>query len=136
MFNAIYGFPFGHLGTFRPYISGGIGAINMSADLIPLLDTNLINTNLTTFSASQSRFGGNVGVGGFGYVGKVGVRADIRWFKANSDNTLLGLDPSRIVQIPEALERSRKMPEEPPPLWDGHASERIAEVLARAQEKE
>jgi opacity protein-like surface antigen len=86
MFNAIYGFNVGHLGTFRPYISAGIGAINMSADLI---DTTLIQS---TISASQSRFGGNVGVGGFGYIGKVGVRADIRWFKANADNTLLGSD--------------------------------------------
>jgi hypothetical protein len=88
MFNAIWGIPVGHLGRFRPYISGGIGAINMSADLLQI-DTNLIET---TISASQSRFGGNVGVGGFGYVGKVGVRADIRWFKANSDSSLLNLD--------------------------------------------
>jgi len=103
MFNAIYGFRVGHLGTFRPYISGGIGAINMSADLITI-DTNLIES---TISASQSRFGGNVGVGGFGYVGKVGVRADIRWFKANRDDTLLGLnledslldDANRLVEL-------------------------------------
>ena len=87
MFNGIYGFGF-RLGQFRPYISGGIGAINMSADLIQI-DTNLLET---TISASQSRFGGNVGAGGFGYVGKVGVRGDIRWFKANRDDTLLGLD--------------------------------------------
>jgi len=98
MFNAIYGFRFGHLGSFRPYISGGIGAINMSADLITI-DTNLIQS---TISASQSRFGGNVGVGGFGYVGKVGVRADIRWFKANSDNTLLGLDIDRSSALDDA----------------------------------
>jgi opacity protein-like surface antigen len=105
MFNAIYGFRVGHLGTFRPYISAGIGAINMSADLITI-DRNLIQT---TISASQSRFGGNVGVGGFGYVGKVGVRADIRWFKANHDsalndttvldNALLLDDANRLVEL-------------------------------------
>jgi len=98
MFNAIYGIPVGHVGSFRPYISGGIGAINMSADLLTI-DTNLIQS---TISASQSRFGGNVGVGGFGYVGKVGVRADIRWFKANSDNTLLGLDIDRSSLLDDA----------------------------------
>jgi hypothetical protein len=98
MFNAIYGFRVGQVGTFRPYISGGIGAINMSADLITI-DTNLIQS---TISASQSRFGGNVGVGGFGYVGKVGVRADIRWFKANRDDTLLGLDVNRIGLLDDA----------------------------------
>ena len=90
MFNGIYGFGI-HLGQFRPYVSGGIGAINMSADLLQI-DTNLIET---TISASQSRFGGNIGFGGLGYVGNVGVRADVRWFGANSDNTLLGLDLDR-----------------------------------------
>jgi UDP-N-acetylglucosamine 2-epimerase (non-hydrolysing) len=45
-------------------------------------------------------------------------------------NTLLGLDPAAIAQIPAALaERPTGRPE-PPPLWDGHAAERLAEVLA------
>jgi len=45
-------------------------------------------------------------------------------------NTLLGLDPAAISGIPAALaERSAGRPE-PPPLWDGHAAERIADVLA------
>jgi UDP-N-acetylglucosamine 2-epimerase (non-hydrolysing) len=47
-------------------------------------------------------------------------------------NTLLGLDPARISDVPEALARNRKRPAEPPPLWDGHASERIAAVIERA----
>jgi Outer membrane protein beta-barrel domain len=81
MANAIYGFRVGWIKQFRPYISGGIGAINMNADLITL-DTNLIQS---TISASQTRFGGNVGVGGLGYFGHVGVRGDIRYFRANSD---------------------------------------------------
>jgi opacity protein-like surface antigen len=81
MFNAIYGFQFGSGWQFKPYISGGIGAINMRADLITI-DTNLIEG---TISASQSRFGGDVGAGFMGYLGRVGVRADIRYFRANSD---------------------------------------------------
>jgi UDP-N-acetylglucosamine 2-epimerase (non-hydrolysing) len=45
-------------------------------------------------------------------------------------NTLLGLDPARIAEIPGLLaSRSSERPQ-PPPLWDGHASERIADVLA------
>jgi UDP-N-acetylglucosamine 2-epimerase (non-hydrolysing) len=44
-------------------------------------------------------------------------------------NTLLGLDPAAIASIPTALaERPAQRPE-PPPLWDGHAAERIADVL-------
>ena len=42
-------------------------------------------------------------------------------------NTLLGLDPDRIAEIPEALDR--RQDSAPPPLWDGHAAERIADVL-------
>jgi UDP-N-acetylglucosamine 2-epimerase (non-hydrolysing) len=45
-------------------------------------------------------------------------------------NTLLGLDPAAIAQIPQALaQRPAKRPD-PPPLWDGQASQRIADVLA------
>jgi UDP-N-acetylglucosamine 2-epimerase (non-hydrolysing) len=45
-------------------------------------------------------------------------------------NTLLGLDPAAIAQIPLALAQRPTSPPEPPPLWDGHAAERIAEVVA------
>jgi len=44
-------------------------------------------------------------------------------------NTLLGLDPAAIAGIPEALTRRPANSPEPPPLWDGHAAERIADVL-------
>jgi UDP-N-acetylglucosamine 2-epimerase (non-hydrolysing) len=44
-------------------------------------------------------------------------------------NTLLGLDPSAITQIPAALAQRPASPPEPPPLWDGHASKRIADVV-------
>jgi UDP-N-acetylglucosamine 2-epimerase (non-hydrolysing) len=45
-------------------------------------------------------------------------------------NTLLGLDPAAIAGIPAALaERAGLPPSSPPPLWDGRAAERIADVL-------
>ena len=44
-------------------------------------------------------------------------------------NTLLGLDPAAIAGIPEALESAPPAAKEPPPLWDGRASERIADVV-------
>jgi UDP-N-acetylglucosamine 2-epimerase (non-hydrolysing) len=44
-------------------------------------------------------------------------------------NTLLGLDPGAIAGIPEALAQRSEAPSEPPPLWDGRASERIADVI-------
>jgi UDP-N-acetylglucosamine 2-epimerase (non-hydrolysing) len=45
-------------------------------------------------------------------------------------NTLLGLDPAAISTIPEKLSQRPQAPPKPPPLWDGHAAERIAEIVA------
>jgi UDP-N-acetylglucosamine 2-epimerase (non-hydrolysing) len=44
-------------------------------------------------------------------------------------NTLLGLHPAAIAGIPAALATRREAPSQPPPLWDGRAAERIADVL-------
>ncbi|HEX3735325.1 MAG TPA: UDP-N-acetylglucosamine 2-epimerase (non-hydrolyzing) [Solirubrobacterales bacterium] len=44
-------------------------------------------------------------------------------------NTLLGLDPAAIAGIPAALAARSGAPTEPPPLWDGQAAERIADVV-------
>jgi UDP-N-acetylglucosamine 2-epimerase (non-hydrolysing) len=44
-------------------------------------------------------------------------------------NTVLGARPERIMEISSLLTDDR--PSEPIPLWDGHAGERAADVLAR-----
>ncbi len=49
-------------------------------------------------------------------------------------NTLLGLDPAAITQIPTALAQRPAQRPEPPPLWDGRASERIADIVASPQQ--
>jgi UDP-N-acetylglucosamine 2-epimerase (non-hydrolysing) len=45
-------------------------------------------------------------------------------------NRVLGLDPARIVEIPGLLANPGERPTDPPPMWDGKASERVADVLA------
>jgi UDP-N-acetylglucosamine 2-epimerase (non-hydrolysing) len=45
-------------------------------------------------------------------------------------NHLLGLDPARIDELLPALQDAVEAPSEPPPLWDGRAAERIADVIA------
>jgi UDP-N-acetylglucosamine 2-epimerase (non-hydrolysing) len=46
-------------------------------------------------------------------------------------NTLLGLAPARIGDVPALLGEARENPARVPPLWDGNAAARIADVLAR-----
>jgi UDP-N-acetylglucosamine 2-epimerase (non-hydrolysing) len=46
-------------------------------------------------------------------------------------NTLLGLDPARIADVPELMAEARERKAQVPPLWDGHAAERIVDVLSR-----
>jgi UDP-N-acetylglucosamine 2-epimerase (non-hydrolysing) len=45
-------------------------------------------------------------------------------------NTLLGLDPAAIAGIPATLAQRPARPPDPPPFWDGGASERIADIVA------
>lgn len=47
-------------------------------------------------------------------------------------NRLLGLEPARIADIPAELEAASGAPEALPPLWDGKAADRVADVLERA----
>jgi UDP-N-acetylglucosamine 2-epimerase (non-hydrolysing) len=47
-------------------------------------------------------------------------------------NTLLGLAPERIAEIPELLAGVPAGRPQPPEKWDGHAAERVAEALAAA----
>ena len=45
-------------------------------------------------------------------------------------NTLLGLAPARIAEIPELLEARSVARPDPPEKWDGRAAQRVAEILA------
>jgi UDP-N-acetylglucosamine 2-epimerase (non-hydrolysing) len=45
-------------------------------------------------------------------------------------NTLLGLDPAGIAEIPRLLAAGDDRAVEPPPLWDGHAATRLAAEVA------
>ncbi len=49
-------------------------------------------------------------------------------------NTVLGLEPSRIGEVPGLLRRPQS-PAAPPPLWDGRAAERVADVVTRFAER-
>jgi hypothetical protein len=78
MGNLIGVLPLGAEAQWQPFASAGLGGIQLRSDARDL------SSPLTATSASQTRFGGNIGGGLMGYVGNFGVRADIRYFKASS----------------------------------------------------
>jgi len=47
-------------------------------------------------------------------------------------NTLLGLRPARIADVLPSLAKEPVRAYAPPPLWDGHAAERVADVVEAA----
>ncbi len=49
-------------------------------------------------------------------------------------NTLLGLDPRRIAEVPALLAKAAERKTRVPDLWDGHAAQRIVDVLAEELE--
>jgi UDP-N-acetylglucosamine 2-epimerase (non-hydrolysing) len=49
-------------------------------------------------------------------------------------NTVLGLDPARISEIPALLAAHDGEHGDPPPLWDGRAAERVADVICASFE--
>ena len=89
MANAIGVVPLGSESRVHPYVSGGLGVLQLQSSDIrtPLLPTS----NLTT-SSNQTRFAGNIGGGVMGFAGNFGVRADIRYFTAFSND--LSTDPN------------------------------------------
>jgi hypothetical protein len=45
-------------------------------------------------------------------------------------NTLLGLAPERIAEIPQLLSEAPSERPQPPQKWDGRAAQRVTAVLA------
>jgi len=84
MLNVIGAVPLGGEAHVQPYVSGGFGGIQLRSDMVTLATP----TTVTTTSANQTRFGGNIGAGIVGFAGNVGIRGDVRYFRAFTNNDL------------------------------------------------
>ena len=87
MANAIGSVPLGSDGQWQPYVSGGFGAItlrglNGNSSSSSNVATAAANAVADTFNPDETRAGGNVGVGVMAFLGSVGVRGDVRYFRA------------------------------------------------------
>jgi outer membrane protein with beta-barrel domain len=95
MFNAIVAVPIS-AGRFQPYISGGLGGITAAADVLD----NVLDVNGPTTRSSLTRLGTDIGGGVFTFPGSVGIRADVRYYHASSNNntTLADVAADRLTE--------------------------------------
>jgi len=88
MFNAIAAAPFGHVHSFDPYISGGIGWVGMSADIFTSNPIGQNVNNLKTISVSDHKFGWDLGGAVMAWSERNwGFRGDLRYYRTNSNDT-------------------------------------------------
>jgi opacity protein-like surface antigen len=73
---------------FEPYVSGGVGGIQMHTSFLPLTAISGATDNAKVY---RTRFGWNIGAGGYAFAGRtIGLRADVRYFKATTTDTFTG----------------------------------------------
>ena len=84
MLNLIAAAPLMAGGQFQPYVSGGPGWFKMHGDTTPG-DSNI--------DLDKTDTGWNIGAGLMGFLGQLGVRADLRYFKV-SGSEFQGVDQS------------------------------------------
>jgi hypothetical protein len=95
MFNLMAGVPIGADKNWQPFVSGGLGALTLRSDAIAGDENDFEET----FDPDDSQLGANIGFGVMGFAGNVGVRADVRYFRGFSDDSVedaLNLDPGTI----------------------------------------
>ena len=93
MFNAIAGVPIS-AGRFEPYVSGGVGGVTLAADVLD----NVLDPNGPSSRSSVTRFGGNIGGGVYTFAGNIGFRADVRYFRAATDNNRSTIIADRVAE--------------------------------------
>lgn len=92
MANAIAAAPLGADGQIMPFISGGYGRIQMTADIINPIDR-------TTDNNSNSVWGSNIGGGIMAFASeRFGVRGDVRYYHANSDTNIAGSPADQLTE--------------------------------------
>ena len=98
MFNAIAVAPFGHVSSFDPYISGGIGWVHLSADVFTIDPTRFANVSaITTEGVSGSRFGWDLGGGAMVWSeSNWGFRGDVRYYRTTSSDAGVLIDLNNI----------------------------------------
>jgi outer membrane protein with beta-barrel domain len=99
MANAIGAYPLGAKGQFQPYASGGLGRVALATDVFNVAG----NPESGTDRLREGRLGLNVGGGLMAFASHVGVRSDVRWFRATTDNNPPPATDPINTQVAQAL---------------------------------
>ncbi len=83
MANAIFAVPIGHETQIQPYVSGGVGAVQLWSNM---LNTTAVPVSGQT-SVNETKGGSDIGFGILGFAGNIGVRGDVRYFRAFTSST-------------------------------------------------
>lgn len=85
MANLIASVPIGDDRAWQPFVSGGLGALTLRSDALEPDDDAVSET----FDPNDTQMGANVGFGVMGFARGVGLRADLRYFRAFRDDQLI-----------------------------------------------
>ncbi|HVZ23770.1 MAG TPA: hypothetical protein VG871_22005 [Vicinamibacterales bacterium] len=78
MVNAILAAPLGSDHQIQPYVSGGFGGVQLRSTMLAIASV----PSSAQATANDTRAGGDVGVGIMGFAGNVGLRGDVRYYRA------------------------------------------------------
>ncbi|HUK35172.1 MAG TPA: hypothetical protein VLV86_14740 [Vicinamibacterales bacterium] len=84
MANVIVAAPLGSEAAIQPYVSAGLGGVQLRSSMLAVASV----PNSSTTDANQTRGGGDIGFGVMGFAGNIGVRGDVRYYRAFSNNTV------------------------------------------------
>lgn len=103
MANAVFAVPLGADGQFQPYISGGLGAIQLRTTVFNAALPRVTGTPIPigTSDGDQMKSATNIGAGLMGFAGLIGFRADVRYYKASTDSAFQST--SGVGQFTETL---------------------------------
>jgi hypothetical protein len=90
MVNALAALPIGAERKFRPFVSGGIGGVSLRSTIFTIdpSTTTVDLATLGTATSSRTEFGWDLGGGVYAFNGPWGLRGDVRYYKATTDNNL------------------------------------------------
>lgn len=95
MANAVLALPLGDEHRVQPYVSAGFGAVQLRSNILGIAGF----PSSAQTSASATSGGGDIGFGLMGFAGNVGIRGDVRYFRAFTNDNITSVTGSTAADI-------------------------------------